>query len=277
MDIQWPLVVFTFLAGTGAWLLIFVALNEFTGKLHDDPLRFKATVTAIVLVVLGGCASVLHLSHPDRMMGALAHPTSGIFMEALFVGLVTLTGIIFAVASRREVGASALKGIGAVAIVCSLGLSYVSGAGYMMNAQALWNTPLMPLSYVFTAGVAGSALYLVFTVASKADSRHVAQVFIARCVTVLGIASIAVVLVYAAASGAIMSAGGLPMLIVTLVGAAVAAVFGFLATRRDNAMTIAVIALIGGMVACLAFRCFMWLIGTGTLDFFSGALFFATI
>lgn len=277
MDIQWPLVVFTFLAGTGAWLFVFVALNEFTGKLHDDPLRFRATVTAIVLVVLGGCASVLHLSHPDRMMGALAHPTSGIFMEALFVGLVTLTGIIFVVASRRGVGAGALKGIGAVAMVCALGLSYVSGAGYMMDAQALWNTPLMPLSYMATAGAAGSALYLLFTATSKAGDRHVAQVFVARCVMVLGIVSIIMALVYAAVSGAIASADGLPMLMVTLIGAAVAAVFGFLAMRRDAAVTVAVIALVGGLTACVAFRCFMWLVGTGTFDFFSGALFFATI
>ncbi|WP_270297928.1 DmsC/YnfH family molybdoenzyme membrane anchor subunit [Eggerthella sinensis] len=79
MTIQWSLVLFTVLAGCGAWLFACVAIDEFRGAAAK--VRVPASVAAVVLLAVGGIASATHLSHVDRMMAALAHPAPGIFLE----------------------------------------------------------------------------------------------------------------------------------------------------------------------------------------------------
>lgn len=289
MQIQWPLVIFTVLAGAGAWLLVFLCINEFTGKLRDEKVRFRTLVTVIVLVVLGGCASVLHLSHPDRMMGALSHPTSGIFTEALMVGLVSLASIVFLVAARRKVSSTALKGIAAVSGVCGLILSYATGAGYMMDAQLTWDTPLMPLGYMATAATAGAALYLIFVSTGNRESpsgmdsaavgvppRTKAVRFTSFCTLVAGVAAAVIALAYAVSSNTLSIASASPVLAASVVGALAAAGFGYAAGRCGRVLPLAVVALVCALVAMVAFRCFMWLVGVGLFNFFGGDLF-ATI
>jgi len=84
MEIQWSLVLFTALTGMGGCMFACVAVDEFLGRAKAA--AFPAAVAALVIAVVGGLASVTHLSHPSRIMGALSHPTSGIFTEALLVG-----------------------------------------------------------------------------------------------------------------------------------------------------------------------------------------------
>ena len=62
MDIQWSLVLFTALTGMGGWLFFFICLNVFVRK--TDKGAFAGTATALALTVVGGLASVTHLSHP---------------------------------------------------------------------------------------------------------------------------------------------------------------------------------------------------------------------
>ena len=72
MEIQWSLVSFTALAGAGAWLFFCVGVDAFVQRTNKA--AFPASLLAVVLLALGGLCSVTHLSHPDRMLGALAHP-----------------------------------------------------------------------------------------------------------------------------------------------------------------------------------------------------------
>ena len=85
MDIQWSLVLFTAIASCGTWVSVGVAVDELRGLTQRTNL--VASVLALVLAVVGGIASVTHLSHPDRIMAVLSHPTAGIFLEALLIGL----------------------------------------------------------------------------------------------------------------------------------------------------------------------------------------------
>ena len=89
MDIQWSLVLFTAIASCGTWVSVGVAVDELRGLTQRTNL--VASVLALVLAVVGGIASVTHLSHPDRIMAVLSHPTAGIFLEALLLGLLTGT------------------------------------------------------------------------------------------------------------------------------------------------------------------------------------------
>ena len=113
MDIQWSLVLFTALTGMGGWLFFFICLNVFVRKTdkgafvrHGDGLGADRRRRP----------GFGHAPVPsDRMLGALQHPTSGIFTEALLVGLLAIVMIAFLVMLRRGIDGGALKAVAVVA------------------------------------------------------------------------------------------------------------------------------------------------------------------
>lgn len=173
MAIQWPLALFTLCAGGAGWLLVWVCVNEFTGTVKDELLRFKELLTVTLMTAIGGCCSALHLSHVDRIMGALNHPTSAIFTEIVMVMLVILLCVVFGVLAYRSASSKVLKGVAVVGILFGVVISYATGAGYMMAAQPNWNTVLMPLSYSATGAAFGSAIYLFFVATWKGNAAKV--------------------------------------------------------------------------------------------------------
>ena len=70
MEIQWSLVLFTVVAGAGAWQFA-AAMIEALAKKDELPCRAESIV-AFVLLVVGGCLSVTHLKHVDRILEALS-------------------------------------------------------------------------------------------------------------------------------------------------------------------------------------------------------------
>ena len=56
MEIQWALVLFTVVSGAGAWLFAFSMLGSLLKK--DAAPGKMETITAFVLVAVGGCMSV---------------------------------------------------------------------------------------------------------------------------------------------------------------------------------------------------------------------------
>ena len=105
MDIQWSLVLFTALTGLGGMMFLLICLNALLGK--TDKGEFEGSIISVVLLAVGGLASVTHLSHPDRMLNALQHPTSGIFTEAVLVGLLAVCAIVFALMVKRGISGGA--------------------------------------------------------------------------------------------------------------------------------------------------------------------------
>ncbi|WP_281655544.1 DmsC/YnfH family molybdoenzyme membrane anchor subunit [Eggerthella sinensis] len=266
MDIQWSLVIFTVLTGLGGWLFFFVGLNVLLGK--TDKGAFAGTVAALALAIVGGCASVTHLSHPDRMLGALQHPTSGIFTEAVLVGLLCITLVAFLVMLKRSIAGTPLKAVAIVGMALGVLMSFMAGQSYLMDAIAAWNTELLPLGYLGTAAAAGAAAYLVLIAAQKADESAVS--FFGLMTLVAGAASLVATVAYGAMAGAfagstaLVYAGG-----AVLCGGVVPLVFGALAWKRPgNALVAGLVALAGALVGSCAFRCAMWLLGAGLYDFF---------
>ncbi|MEI3232074.1 MAG: DmsC/YnfH family molybdoenzyme membrane anchor subunit [Gordonibacter pamelaeae] len=171
MDIQWSLVLFTALTGLGGWLFFFVGLNILVGK--TDKGAFAGTMASLALTVVGGCASVTHLSHPDRMLGALQHPTSGIFTEAALVGLLCIVLVAFFVMLKRSLTGTPLKAVAVIGMALGALMSFMAGQSYLMPAIAAWNTELLPLGYLGTAAASGAAAWLLLTVVQKADEAAV--------------------------------------------------------------------------------------------------------
>lgn len=267
MEIQWSLVIFTTLAGAGAWGYAAFCVGALKGDVKQDRTRVLMSVITLVMLVVGGLASVTHLSHPDRIMAVLAHPTVGIFAEALFVGLVAIAVLAYLLAARRGAGQGvqkALLGVGAV--LCVL-LSIMLGYSYMMAARPAWNTILLPIAYMLTATSGGTALFLAVAALGKEDGAALSL----GAKLMMGAAALVALsaLAYGAVSGTLTADAALFWLVVVLCGAVVPAVVGYCVLKRPvQALTLGLAALAFALIGCAAFRCLMWTVGAGVCNFF---------
>ncbi|MBP2626577.1 MAG: Psr/DMSO reductase-like protein chain [Firmicutes bacterium] len=154
MSIQWPLVFFTLFVGLGCGIFVgSVVLTEWCGKAKQ--IRTISSSIAIVALGVGGVSSTMHLGHPERMFGALGHPTSGIFMESTMIGLFGLAIIVYLLALRRNASDRTCKVIATIGAVLAVVLAFVNGHAYVIAARPAWNTLILPLLYVASAGVMG--------------------------------------------------------------------------------------------------------------------------
>lgn len=266
MAIQWSLVLFTVIAGAGMWLFASVGLAEF--KVVNKKTAFTCAVVAVVLMGIGGICSVTHLSHPERVLGALGHPAPGIFLEALLLMGTALVAIIYAVLVRREAGEGARKALGVIGFVLAVVFSFACGMSYMMPSHPAWDTITLPLAYLGTAAVSGTALYLMIC-AAKHESEEVVG-FAAKLTLAASVVAMVVLIAYAVASGyqsmfawvAIVAVGGIAPLVCAVVAM----------KKPANALTLSVVAFVGAVVGSLALRAVMWLAGEALMSIFGVAI-----
>lgn len=264
MEIQWSLVLFTALTGLGGWMFACVAADEFLGRAKEAAL--PASAVAFAAAVVGGLASVTHLSHPDRMLNALSHPTSGIFVEAVLVGLFCLFVAVYVVLLVRGGSAGARKAVAVVAAVFGVVLSFMAGESYLMEARPNWDTQLLPLGYMLTAIPEGVAAYLV-VVAAKAKGADVAPYGRALLVggVLAAVGAAAYTLTAGAADGVIW---GLLALAVVGAGVVPAACGAVLPKRAGSLMALAAASLVCALAGAVAYRCIMWLVTVPVADLF---------
>ncbi|MGL5514222.1 MAG: DmsC/YnfH family molybdoenzyme membrane anchor subunit, partial [Sporomusa sp.] len=154
MDIQWTLVFFTLFVGLGCGTFVgSVILAEWYGKARQ--IRTTSSIITIIALGVGGLSSTLHLGHPTRIFGALGNPTSGIFMESAIIFLLGLVILVYLLALRRNAADKTVKIIATIGAVLAVVLAFVNGDAYVMAARPAWNTLVLPVLYVASAGVMG--------------------------------------------------------------------------------------------------------------------------
>ena len=279
MELQWPLILFTALTGTAGWMFACLAVDEAKGVSKNVNSRFVIALVALIVLAVGGLASVLHLSHPERMMGALGHPTSGIFVEATLVALAGVCAIVYLIlAKRASQSAGARKAFAVLAAVFGVLLSFMAGESYMMGSQPAWNTVLMPLGYLGTAIPAGIGAYMLVMAGQKEDVS-----FFNKFLLVGGIVGAVLALAFGCVSG--FAGSGMLYCAIAVIGAAVAAIVGFMLDRKstpaavegdsegdavaaNSATGLVTVALICAFVGAVCYRCLMWATGVGINNFF---------
>lgn len=257
MDIQWPLAFFTLLTGTGGWLLAFTAVNEFTRKSSKS--GFNPALIGLILVILGGLASVLHLTHPTRIMNALSHPTSGIFVEAALCGIIAVCTVVYLICVKRDVKGG-IKVFGVLSGVFGVLISFMAGESYMMAARLTWNTFLLPLGYLCTAIPAGALIYWALTVGEEASSK-----FMATATLVGGVLAALGSAAYSAVSGAFSIAIGFALGSILLAG--IVPIIAGIVGRKKADLTIIGLALACAVVGALLYRVMMWVVGVSVYGF----------
>lgn len=262
MAIQWSLVIFTALTGAAGWLLACIAFNELRGNSRKS--HFLAALVAIVVLAAGGLASVTHLSHPENIMGALGHPTSGIFVEICLVAATGVFSLAYLILKKRDGAAGALKSMAALAAVFGVLLSFMAGESYVMASQPAWNTLLMPLGYCLTAMPLGVGIYLLVCVNTKEEISAEPTLLVAA-----GVLAAAGALLFAVASGRLADVAALMVGGAAVIGGAVPAVCGAMArTKREQLLLLAAVAVACALVGAVCYRCGMWAIGSGVNNFF---------
>ena len=181
MSIQWSLVLFTWLTGAGGCLFAFIGLNELTRWSKKN--AFAASLTALVLTIVGGLASVTHLAHPGRMLNALSHPTSGIFVEAVLVAILCACIVVYLICLRRQAQAAA-KAFGILGAIAGLLLSFMAGHSDIMAAQTAWATMMLPLGYLATALATGAGLWWALLAPDKENGAQAASICAIVCAAV---------------------------------------------------------------------------------------------
>jgi len=272
MTIQWSLVLFSLLAGTGGCAFVYVAVSEFTNS--GATARFTVTLVALILTLLGGCASVAHLALPQNMMAAVRNigSFSGISIELILIGIVALLMVVYMIIVKREVAATARKVVGVLGLIAGLLLAFFTGHGYVLQAQPTWNTQALPFAYLGTALAAGAFLYAVFaTVQSKEDVDKMAlPVGIGAIIGTLSI------LIYIFAIG-LEKAGSEPLVLwggLVLCGCVAEVLCAVLALTKKalgNPLIVPVVGLAAAFVGALSIRALMWLVGSGFMLLFDTA------
>ncbi len=267
MEIQWALVLFTVVSGAGAWLFACSMLGYLLKK--DAAPSKMETIVAFVLVAVGGCMSVAHLSHVDRILEALNHPTSGIFVEAAMIGVLCVILAVYFVLVVRGSSEKARTAVGVLALLVGVVFTYACGSSYMMEGRPAWNNVALPLAYFGTAASAGAGLNLLLKAAQKRDG---AAISFAGLLAVAG-GALGLVLAAAFCLAAGVYGDAVVWAVVLFAALAVEIVCGAMALKQPkNALALGVVTFVAGVAAAIALRVAMWLIGTPFMDFFLMAL-----
>ena len=273
MMAELPLALFTTLAPIGAGAFIALAVAFFTTKFSDEQLKKidRMTTIPVVVLVAGFICAFFHLASPMHAFGVFAGLGASPLSNELLAGVVfaVLAIVYWIVALAGKLGEGARKGFAAVVAVMAVVFACFTGAAYMMETIASWNTPMVPvavLGFSLLGGVSLGVLVLALSGAledaAKGGFKMAAPVVLVVGL-VLGIAGLLVQVMSVSGMGNalvdgadLVAAASAPMWI-GVVCMVVAAAAAFMALRNSKSTALAaaapVLAVVGVFAARLAF------------------------
>ena len=273
MMAELPLALFTTLAPIGAGAFIALAEAFFTTKFSDEQLKKidRMTTIPVVVLVAGFICAFFHLASPMHAFGVFAGLGASPLSNELLAGVVfaVLAIVYWIVALAGKLGEGARKGFAAVVAVMAVVFACFTGAAYMMETIASWNTPMVPvavLGFSLLGGVSLGVLVLALSGAledaAKGGFKMAAPVVLVVGL-VLGIAGLLVQVMSVSGMGNalvdgadLVAAASAPMWIgVVCMVVAAAAAFMALRNSKSTALAVAapVLAIVGVFAARLAF------------------------
>lgn len=273
MMAELPLALFTTLAPIGAGAFIALAVAFFTTKFTDEQLKKidRMTTIPVIVLIVGFICAFFHLASPMHAFGVFAGLGASPLSNELLAGVVfaVLAIVYWIVALAGKLGEGARKGFSAVVAVMAVVFACFTGAAYMMETIASWNTPMVPvamLGFSLLGGVSLGVLVLALS-GALADAAKggfkMAALAVLVIGLVLGVAGLLVQVMSVSGMGNalvdgadLVAAASAPMWI-GVVCMAVAAAAAFMALRNSKSMALAaaapVLAIVGVFAARLAF------------------------
>ena len=273
MMAETPLALFTTLAPVGAGAFIALAVAFFTTKFSDEQLKKidRMTTIPVVVLVAGFICAFFHLASPMHAFGVFAGVGASPLSNELLAGVVfaVLAIVYWIVALAGKLGEGARKGFAAVVAVMAIVFACFTGAAYMMETIASWNTPMVPvavLGFSLLGGICLGVLVLALSGALEDAAKggfKMAALAVLIVGLVLGVAGLLVQVMSVSGMGNalvdgadLVVAASAPMWI-GVVCMVVAAAAAFMALRNTKSTALAaaapVLAVVGVFAARLAF------------------------
>ena len=273
MMAELPLALFTTLAPVGAGAFIALAVAFFTTKFSDEQLKKidRMTTIPVVVLVAGFICAFFHLASPMHAFGVFAGVGASPLSNELLAGVVfaVLAIVYWIVALAGKLGEGARKGFAAVVAVMAIVFACFTGAAYMMETIASWNTPMVPvavLGFTLLGGICLGVLVLALSGALEDAAKggfKMAALAVLIVGLVLGVAGLLVQVMSVSGMGNalvdgadLVAAASAPMWI-GVVCMVVAAAAAFMALRNTKSTALAaaapVLAVVGVFAARLAF------------------------
>ena len=273
MMAELPLALFTTLAPIGAGAFIALAVAFFTTKFSDEQLKKidRMTTIPVVVLVAGFVCAFFHLASPMHAFGVFAGLGASPLSNELLAGVVfaVLAIVYWIVALAGKLGEGARKGFAAVVAVMAIVFACFTGAAYMMETIASWNTPMVPvavLGFSLLGGVSLGVLVLALSGALEDAAKggfKMAALAVLVVGLVLGVVGLLVQVMSVSGMGNalvdgadLVAAASAPMWI-GVVCMVVAAVAAFMSLRNSKSTALAaaapVLAVVGVFAARLAF------------------------
>ena len=273
MMAELPLALFTTLAPVGAGAFIALAVAFFTTKFSDEQLKKidRMTTIPVVVLVAGFICAFFHLASPMHAFGVFAGLGASPLSNELLAGVVfaVLAIVYWIVALAGKLGEGARKGFAAVVAVMAVVFACFTGAAYMMETIASWNTPMVPvavLGFSLLGGICLGVLVLALSGALEDAAKggfKMAALAVLIVGLVLGVAGLLVQVMSVSGMGNalvdgadLVAAASAPMWIgVVCMVVAAAAAFMALRNTKSTARAAAapVLAVVGVFAARLAF------------------------
>lgn len=279
MAIQWPLVLFSLMAGAAGAVLALSGLSSLIGGCATT--RRRAVWTALVLLVAGGLCSVAHLASPLNAISAVTNllSFSGISIELMLLAANFIVGVVYLILTRERVHGG-VQVVAVLAIVFGIAIGFFCGHGYVIDAQPTWNSESLPFAYAGTSLALGGFIYaLIASMAPKpslsegADQTETASklpwaVLAASALGAIGIAAYLLFLGLDAASaqGTLFWGGAVAC---GIVGTLACAVINLTPLAARGAMPIAIAGIVCAAAGGIAVRMLMWTCASGYIDLFS--------
>ena len=273
MMAEMPLALFTTLAPIGAGAFIALAVAFFTTKFSDEQLKKidRMTTIPVVVLVAGFICAFFHLASPMHAFGVFAGLGASPLSNELLAGVVfaVLAIVYWIVALAGKLGEGARKGFAAVVAVMAVVFACFTGAAYMMETIASWNTPMVPvavLGFTLLGGICLGVLVLALSGALEDAAKggfKMAALAVLVIGLVLGVVGLLVQVMSVSGMGNalvdgadLVAAASVPMWI-GVVCMVVAAAAAFMALRNSKSTALAaaapVLAIVGVFAARLAF------------------------
>jgi anaerobic dimethyl sulfoxide reductase subunit C (anchor subunit) len=270
MEIQWPLVIFSLLAGGGAGALAFAGLGGLFKAGRKS--RFITGIIAIILLVIGGVASIFHLGNPANVMSAITNifSFSGISVELLLLGISVVVALVFVIVVNREGLETVTMVVGIIGVIIGVVFAYALGSSYLIEAQVAWNSITLALSYMTSGLALGGFIFLAVAASQKEEQSLMKGIGIT--VVIVAVAQVIAFIAYGAFVGFDKADVLLFWAGAVVVGSLIPVVAGGLVAFRGNSAVWAYVSLVAVFVGGIALRVLMWSVMSGFLNFFDIAM-----
>lgn len=203
MELQWPLILFTFFLCFIGGTMATQGLLNLLGK--GAKTQNLALVVSAIGLVVGGISVFLHLEHWERIFNAFGAllagngtAVSGITLELWACVVFAVMLLLYFLFARRSEDGQAPKWCAVLAVVVGLAMPVITGHAYQMASIPAWNSPLLIIYYVCNALLLGGLTVLILACIKQDDE---AVSVCAKVALVGGIASLLVVVAHAAMIG----------------------------------------------------------------------------